>query len=158
VLVEEIIRVVGEQIHPHLAYLPGLADLIGRIGKYVQSWVREFYATVWIDPDHDYIEFSFLGVPRRIYSEEARTILRIPRHALLSLADLPNLHGCQTLSAADLRRVERYQYIVPRYNPTQLVRSVTRGTPARHSHIPEVPETVAEHDAVVRDIAETKLA
>jgi hypothetical protein len=37
VSVEEIIRVAGEQIHPHLMYLPGLADLIGRSGKYVQS-------------------------------------------------------------------------------------------------------------------------
>jgi hypothetical protein len=46
VLVEEIVRVTGEQIRPHLTYLPGLADLIGRSGKYMQSWIREFYATV----------------------------------------------------------------------------------------------------------------
>jgi hypothetical protein len=79
VSVEKIFKVAGEQIHPHLTYLPGLADLIGRSGKYVQSWIREFYAIVWIDPDYDYIEFSFLGVPRRIYSEEAQSFLRIPR-------------------------------------------------------------------------------
>jgi hypothetical protein len=71
VSVEDIIRVAGEQIHPHLTYLPGLVDLIGKSRKYVQSWIREFYATVLIDPNHDYIEFSFLGVPCRIYSEEA---------------------------------------------------------------------------------------
>jgi hypothetical protein len=45
----------------------------------VQSWIREFYATVWIDADHDYIEFNFLRVPRRIYSEEAWTFFRIPK-------------------------------------------------------------------------------
>jgi hypothetical protein len=37
VSVEEIVRVASEQIRPHLTYLPGLADLIGRSGKYVQS-------------------------------------------------------------------------------------------------------------------------
>jgi hypothetical protein len=35
---------------------------------------------------------------------------------------------------------------------------VTRGTPARQSHRPEVPETAAEQDAAVRDLAETELA
>jgi hypothetical protein len=42
VSVEEIVRVASEQIRPHLTYLAGLADLIGRSGKYVQSWIREF--------------------------------------------------------------------------------------------------------------------
>ena len=27
----------GEQIHPYLSYLPGLIDLLGRIGRYVPS-------------------------------------------------------------------------------------------------------------------------
>jgi hypothetical protein len=35
VSVEEIVRVDGEQIRPHLTYLLGLADLISRSGKYV---------------------------------------------------------------------------------------------------------------------------
>jgi hypothetical protein len=35
---------------------------------------------------------------------------------------------------------------------------VTRGTPARQSHRPEVPETAAEQDAAVRDLAEIELA
>jgi hypothetical protein len=35
--VEEIVTVAGEQIRPHLTYLPGLADLIGRSGKFMQS-------------------------------------------------------------------------------------------------------------------------
>ena len=43
--IESIVAVAGEQIRPYLAYLPGLIDLLGRIGLYVPSWVREFYAT-----------------------------------------------------------------------------------------------------------------
>ena len=42
---EAIVTVVGEQIRPHLSYLPGLVDLLGWIGWYVPSWVREFYAS-----------------------------------------------------------------------------------------------------------------
>jgi hypothetical protein len=34
---EAIVRVAGEQIHPYLSYLPGLADLLGWTGKYVPS-------------------------------------------------------------------------------------------------------------------------
>jgi hypothetical protein len=36
----------------HLSYLPGLLTLLTTSGRYVEEWVRVFYATVWIDPDH----------------------------------------------------------------------------------------------------------
>ena len=45
-----IVAEVGEHIHQYLSYLPGLTDLIGRTGLYVPSWVRQFYASLWIDP------------------------------------------------------------------------------------------------------------
>jgi hypothetical protein len=45
----------------------------------------------------------------------------------------------------------------PRYDPTQLIRSVTRGTPARQSHRLEVLEIAIEQDATIRDLAETEL-
>ena len=38
---EAIVAVVGEQIRPHLNYLPGLADLLGWTSQYIPSWVRE---------------------------------------------------------------------------------------------------------------------
>lgn len=46
----------------------------------------------------------------------------------------------------------------PKYDATQLVRSVSGRTPSRPSHRPEVLETAAEQDAIVRDIAVTELA
>ena len=56
---EAIVAVVGEQMHPHLTYLPNLIDLLGQTGRYVLSWVREFYASLWIDLRHRYIHFVF---------------------------------------------------------------------------------------------------
>ena len=38
--IESIVAAAGEHIRPYLAYLPGLIDLLGRIG---------LYATLWID-------------------------------------------------------------------------------------------------------------
>ena len=48
--IESIVAAAGEHIRPYVAYLPGLTDLLERIGLYVPSWVRLFYATLWIDP------------------------------------------------------------------------------------------------------------
>jgi len=59
--IEDIVAAAGEHIRPYLAYLPGLTDLIGRIGLYVPSWVRQFYASLYIDPHHRYIHFAFRG-------------------------------------------------------------------------------------------------
>ena len=56
---ESLDAAVGEQICPHLTYLPGLSDLLGWTGQYVPSWVREFYSSLWIDPRHRFIRFAF---------------------------------------------------------------------------------------------------
>ena len=37
--IESIVAAAREHIHPYLSYLPGLIDLIGRLGLYVSSWV-----------------------------------------------------------------------------------------------------------------------
>jgi hypothetical protein len=42
----------GVDSEVHLSYLPGLLTLLTTSGRYVEEWVRVFYATVWIDPDH----------------------------------------------------------------------------------------------------------
>ena len=65
---EVVVAVVGEQIRPHLSYLPGLADLLGWTGRDVPSWVREFYASLWIDPRHRFIHFAFRGRDYRLQS------------------------------------------------------------------------------------------
>ena len=62
----EALVAAGEQIHPHLSYLPGLTDLLGWTGRYVPSWVREFYSSLWIDPGHRFIHFAFRGCDYRL--------------------------------------------------------------------------------------------
>ena len=75
--IESIVAAAGEHIRPYLSYLPGLIDLLRRIGLYVSSWVREFYATLWIDPQHRFIHFSFRDRDYRLMSFRVREILRL---------------------------------------------------------------------------------
>jgi hypothetical protein len=49
----------GADSDVHLSYLPGLLTLLTTSGRYVEEWVRVFYATVWIDPDHHWMRFRF---------------------------------------------------------------------------------------------------
>jgi len=71
----------GEQVRPHLTYLLGLADHLGRTDRYVASWAREFYASLWIDPGHMFIHFTFRRRDRRLYNNRVREILWIPESA-----------------------------------------------------------------------------
>ena len=75
--IEAIVAAAGEHIRPYLSYLPGLTDLIGRIGLYVPSWVWQFYASLYVDPQHNFIHFSFRGRDYRVMSFRAREILRL---------------------------------------------------------------------------------
>jgi hypothetical protein len=75
---EALVEVVGEQLRPHLSFLPGLSDLLGRTGAYYGTWVREFYSSLWIDPAHQFIHFAFRGRDRRLYSTRVWEILRLP--------------------------------------------------------------------------------
>ena len=75
--IESIVAAAGEHICPYLSYLLGLIDLLERIGLYVPSWVREFYATLWIDPHHRFIHFAFRGRDYRLMSSRVREILRL---------------------------------------------------------------------------------
>ena len=54
-----------------------MIDLLGRTGRYVPSWVREFYSSLWIDPRHIFIHFAFRGRDYRLQSSRVREILRI---------------------------------------------------------------------------------
>jgi hypothetical protein len=49
----------GADSEVHLTYLPSLLTLLTTSGRYVEEWVRVFYATVWIDPDHHWMRFCF---------------------------------------------------------------------------------------------------
>jgi len=44
----------------------------------------------------------------------------------------------------------------PAYNLTQMIRHSTPSAPSQPRHHPEVPETVAQQDATIRDIAATE--
>ena len=48
-------NVVGADIRQYFTYLHGLPELLALPGTYCEQWVREFYASVWISPDHSYI-------------------------------------------------------------------------------------------------------
>jgi hypothetical protein len=56
---EALVEVVGEQLRPHLSFLLGLSDFLGRTGAYYGTWVREFNSSLWIDPAHEFIHFAF---------------------------------------------------------------------------------------------------
>lgn len=75
---EHIVRAGGEDIRPFLTYLLGLADLLGWSRKYVEACVHEFYASLWIDLDHHYMQYTFRGSPHRLYTSTIREKLRLP--------------------------------------------------------------------------------
>jgi hypothetical protein len=49
----------GADSEVHLSYLPGLLTLLTTSDRYVEEWVRVFYASVWINPDHQWMRFRF---------------------------------------------------------------------------------------------------
>lgn len=75
--IRHIVAAGGADIRQYLDYLPGLTDLLGRVGEYIEYWVREFYATLWIDRAHEDIHFSFRGQHHRLTSDQARQRLRL---------------------------------------------------------------------------------
>ena len=75
--IDSIVAAARKHIRPYLAYLPGLTDLIGRTGLYIPSWVRQFFASLFVDPHHNFIHFAFRGRDYRMMSQRAREILRL---------------------------------------------------------------------------------
>jgi hypothetical protein len=59
-------NVVGADIRQYFTYLPGLPCLLALPGTYVEEWVREFFASVWIAPDHSYIHYSLADRDYRV--------------------------------------------------------------------------------------------
>lgn len=90
--IESFVAVLGEQFRQYITYLPGLENLIGRSGGYVPDWIYEFYATVWIAPDHSHIAFSFLGRRVTVGASEFRDIFNL-RESPIRIHDLcfPNI-------------------------------------------------------------------
>jgi hypothetical protein len=58
----------------HLSYLPGLLTLLTTSGRYVEEWVRVFYVTLWIDPDHHWMRFRFEREDVTIHASQIRQL------------------------------------------------------------------------------------
>jgi len=74
-------NVVGADITQYFTYLTGLPDLLALPGTYVEEWVREFYASVWLAPDHNYIHYALAGTYYRVTAQRAREVLGLAAHA-----------------------------------------------------------------------------
>jgi hypothetical protein len=64
----------GADSEVHLSYLPGLLTLLTTSGRYVEEWVRVFYTTVWIDPDHHWMRFRFEREDVTIHASQIRQL------------------------------------------------------------------------------------
>jgi hypothetical protein len=58
----------------HLSYLPGLLTLLNTSGRYVEEWVRVFYASIWIDPDHQWMRFRFEREDVTLHASQIRQL------------------------------------------------------------------------------------
>ena len=52
---DELEGATGVPIRPLFERFPGFVHLFSEVDRIVISWVRQFYATVWIHPEHDFI-------------------------------------------------------------------------------------------------------
>ena len=68
-------NMVGADIRQYFNYLTGLPELLALPGTYCEEWVREFYASVWVSPDHSYIHYAMAGTDYRVIAERAREVL-----------------------------------------------------------------------------------
>jgi hypothetical protein len=68
----------GADSEVHLSYLPGLLTLLTINGRYVEKWVRVFYATIWIDPDHHWMRFRFEREDVTIHASQIRQLFGFP--------------------------------------------------------------------------------
>jgi hypothetical protein len=68
----------GAESEAHLTYLPGLLSFLTISGRYVEEWVRFFYASVWIDPDHHWMRFRFEREDVTITADQIRQLFGFP--------------------------------------------------------------------------------
>jgi hypothetical protein len=65
---------VGADSEGHLTYLLGLLSLLTVSGRYIEEWVRVFYATVWIDLDHQWMQFYFEREDVTLHASQIRQL------------------------------------------------------------------------------------
>jgi hypothetical protein len=69
---------IGADSEGHLTYLLGLLSLLTTSGRYIEEWVRVFYATVWIDPDHQWMRFCFEREDVTLHASLIRKLFGFP--------------------------------------------------------------------------------
>ena len=64
----------GADSEVHLSYLSSLLTLLTTSGIYVEEWVRVFYASVRIDPDHKWMRFRFEREDVTLHASQIRQL------------------------------------------------------------------------------------
>jgi hypothetical protein len=64
----------GADSKVHLSYLPRLLTLLTTSNRFVEEWARVFYASVWIDPDHQWMRFHFEREDVTIHASQIRQL------------------------------------------------------------------------------------
>ena len=59
-------NVIQHNLYQYFDHIPGLPDLLEHIHGYVEDWVRVFYATLYVGPEREYVQFMFQGLPVRL--------------------------------------------------------------------------------------------
>jgi len=74
---DELERAAGIPIRPLFERFSGIIHLFSEVDRIVISWVRQFYATMWIHPEHDFIAFMLDGRPERLYYNRLQQLLGV---------------------------------------------------------------------------------
>ena len=73
-------NVVGFDVQPFFSQLPGVMDLLFLRHRYVEEWVRVFYATLYIEHDRERIRFMFQGRIYRFTRARVAELLELQLH------------------------------------------------------------------------------
>jgi hypothetical protein len=68
----------GVDSEVHLSYMLGLLSLLPTSGRYIEEWVRVFYASMWIDPDHQWMRFRFEREDVTLHASQIRQLFGFP--------------------------------------------------------------------------------
>ena len=74
---DELERAAGIPIQPLFERFSGFVHLFSEVDRVMISWVRQFYATVWIHSEHDFIAFMLDGHPERMSYNRLQQLLGV---------------------------------------------------------------------------------
>ena len=70
-------RAAGIPIWPLFERFPGFIHLFSEVDRIMISWVRQFYAIVWIHLEHDFIAFMLDDQPERMFDNRRQQLLGV---------------------------------------------------------------------------------